>query len=404
MPPHKVLLLTYHFPPSGAVAVYRMLGLVRYLPKFDWQPVVVAPPSVPWEPEDESLLDQVPSETPVARVPFATGFFGKIWRYFWPESHWLGLAQPVCERMLAEHRVEAIITSSPPGCVHQLGLSLHEQYGLPWLADFRDPWVTNDSLATSAWLFLERWREARVMQSATVLIANTPRGQQGWEAAYPDEAHKMVTITNGFDPERFVASKDRRPKGEQLTMLHAGEFYGGRDPRPLLDALATMPGSDRPHVDFLGRRTEQLFDFVSEIRHRNLQDCVRLHDQVPYDEAIQRMMRADILLLVHTPEYRLGVPAKLYEYLGAGRPILALAEPDGDIAWVVRESAVLHRIVSPRDVPGIQTALTELIREIKNGAVVCPNPDALRQFTRERMAQRVAECLDRCVAKPTRTP
>ncbi|MBI1832064.1 MAG: glycosyltransferase, partial [Planctomycetes bacterium] len=319
MSPRKVLLLTYHFPPSGAVAVFRMLGLARYLPKYGWQPVVVAPPRVPWEPEDASLLAEVPAETPVERVPFASGFFGKVWRYFAPESHWLSLAGPVCERMIAEHRAEAIFTSSPPGCVHLLGMSLHEQHRLPWLADFRDPWVTNDPLAGSFWLFRERWREARVMQRATVLIANTPRCQQGWAEAYPSEAHKMVTITNGFDPERFVASAEPRPATDRMTMLHAGELYGGRDPRPLLDALAALPSTDRPRVEFLGRRTEQLFDFDTEVARRNLTDCVQQHDQVAYEQAIHRMMAADILLLVHRSGYRLGVPAKLYEYLGAGR-------------------------------------------------------------------------------------
>ena len=93
MPLRKVLLLTYHFPPSGAVAVYRMLGLVHYLPKYGWQPVVVAPPRVPWEPEDASLLAQVPPETPIERVPFASGFVGKIARYLAPESHWLWKAR-----------------------------------------------------------------------------------------------------------------------------------------------------------------------------------------------------------------------------------------------------------------------------------------------------------------------
>ena len=107
MPLRKVLLLTYHFPPSGAVAVYRMLGLVRYLPKYGWQPVVVAPPRVPWEPEDASLVAQVPPETPIERVPFASGFFGKIARYLAPESHWLWKASSACTRMIREHR---------PGC------------------------------------------------------------------------------------------------------------------------------------------------------------------------------------------------------------------------------------------------------------------------------------------------
>jgi glycosyltransferase involved in cell wall biosynthesis len=407
MPLRNVLLLTYHFPPSGAVAVYRMLGLVRYLPKYGWQPVVVAPPCVPWEPEDASLLAQVPPETPIERVPFASGFFGKIARYLAPESHWPWKASSACNRMIREHRPEAIFTTSPPGCVHLLGMRLQKRFGLPWLADFRDPWVTNLPAGRRS----PRWRcagwlEGRVMKRATTLIANTPLNQRGWAEAYPREAHKMVVITNGFDPDRFASPPTRRA-GEKFTILHAGELYHGRDPRPLLDALRDLQSGPVPwsvNVEFLGRTTEALFDFSSEIQSRRLESIVRLEGQVPYTDALKRMMHADILLIVQTPEYRVGVPAKLYEYLGAGRPILALAEPDSDIGWVLRESQMLHRIVPPRDVPRIKQALVELTREVQAGCPAVPDRDALRQFTRERMAQRTAECLDRSVSTRVVTP
>jgi glycosyltransferase involved in cell wall biosynthesis len=407
MPLRKVLLLTYHFPPSGAVAVYRMLGLVRYLPKYGWQPIVVAPPRVPWEPEDASLLAQVPPETPIERVPFASGFVGKIARYLAPESHWLWKARPACNRMIREHRPEAIFTTSPPGCVHLIGMRLQKRFGLPWLADFRDPWITNLPVDRRPLRWrCARWLEGRVMRRATTLIANTPLNQRGWAEAYPREAHKMVAITNGFDPDRFTLPP-MRPADEKMTILHAGELYHGRDPRPLLDALGelqTGPVHLSVNVEFLGRTTESLFDFSSEIRSRRLENIVRLESQVPYADALKRMMQADILLIVQTPEYRVGVPAKLYEYLGAGRPILALAEPDSDIGWVLRESRMLHRIAPPRDVARIKQAVVELTREVRAGCPAVLDRDALRQFTRERMAERVAECLDRSVSTRVVTP
>jgi glycosyltransferase involved in cell wall biosynthesis len=396
----KVLLLTYHFPPSGAVAVYRMLGLVRHLPKFGWQPIVVAPPRVPWEPEDESLLAQVPPETPVERVPFATGFFGKVSRYIAPEAHWLWPARNACIRMIREHRPAAILTSSPPGCVHLLGRRLQRKFGLPWLADFRDPWVTNHPIPhLTLSLRCARWLEAKVMRDANVLIANTPLNQRGWAEAYPASAGKIVTITNGFDPERFVAPP-AHAVGKTVTILHAGELYYQRDPRPLLDALRQIRNLDAAfpvRLEFLGRQTAALFDFDQEIRSRNLGDAVRLVGQAPYAEALNRMMRADILLLVNSPDFRVGVPAKLYEYLGAGRPILALAELDSDVAWVLRESGVLHRIAPPRDLSAIKQALVELTRDVQAGAQAVPDRTALQHFTRERMAQKFAATLDQSV-------
>jgi glycosyltransferase involved in cell wall biosynthesis len=397
----KVLLLTYHFPPSGAVAVYRMLGLVRYLPQFGWQPIVVAPPQVPWEPVDEALLAQVPPETPVERVPFASGLIGRMARYCAPEAHWLWAASGACKRMITEHQPSAILTSSPPGCVHLLGRRLQRKFGLPWLADFRDPWVTNlrvDRLGFR--LRFARWLESRVMRQANVLIANTPLNQRGWAEAYPLEAHKMVTITNGFDPEKFETHASPRVSSEPLTILHAGELYNQRDPRPLLDALRELRAAGEPlsiQLDFVGRHTSGHFDMAQEVRSRGLEKDVRLEGQIPYAEALTRMMRADILLILHAAEFRVSIPAKLYEYLGAGRPILAMAELDSDIAWILRESGALHRVAPPRDVAQIKQSLVELAREVEAGHAAVPNPDALKQFTRERMAQKFAECLDRLV-------
>jgi glycosyltransferase involved in cell wall biosynthesis len=390
-----VLLLTYHFPPSGAVAVYRMLGLVRHLPKFDWQPIVVAPPGVPWEPQDVSLSGQVPPRTPLEQVPFASGMLGKLSRWMAPEAHWLYRAWPACQRMIRAHRPAAVITSSPPGCVHRLGLWAQRAYGFPWLACFRDPWITNASIKNWTWyLRYERRLEAKVMRHATRLIANTPLNQQGWAAAYPEQAHKMVIIPNGFDPERFPSGGERHPMSGFLTMLHAGEIYHGRDPRPLLDVMQQERFPVR--VEFLGRNTEAICDVTAEAARRGLSESVVQLGQIPYEDALRRMMNADILLLIHRPGQALGVPAKLYEYLGAGRPILALADPAGDIAWVLRESKVLHRIAAPMNGAAIRQALRELTQAVQAGHDAIPDRQALAQFTRERMAQRFADCLNQC--------
>src|SRR5262249_50079705 len=116
-------------------------------------------------------------------------------------------------------------------------------------------------------------------------------------------------------------------------------------------------------------------------------------------DALERMKRADILLLLFTPRRRVGVPAKLFEYLGAGRPILALTEEDADVAWVLRASGVSHRIAPPLDAGRIKQALAELSREIADGKVTAPATEQSFQFTRERMARDLATVLDRAVQR-----
>ena len=396
----KVLLLTYHFPPSGAVAVYRMLGLVRYLPQFGWQPVVVAPPRVPWEPIDASLLDQVPVQTPVARVPFVDGIAGRVIGRIAPEAHWIVKARAACDQMIAEHRPDAVITSSPPGIVHMLGRWVQKRHGLYWVACFRDPWITNRLDTSGLAARIDRRLERLVMRHADQIVANTPLNREGWCKEYPEHAAKMHVITNGFDPEKFT-SIDVPPPGDRLMILHAGELYSGRDPRPFLDAFAQLQAEQVP-VDctFLGRTTDSMYSLAAEITRRGLDSTVHRPGQVPYVESLQKMMSADILVLFQNPGYRFGIQAKLFEYLGTGRPILAISELDSDIAWVLRESKVLHRVAAPTDVAGIRQAILELVAEARAGHDNGSDKSAALQFTRERMAQRFAECLDR--SPPTR--
>jgi glycosyltransferase involved in cell wall biosynthesis len=122
---------------------------------------------------------------------------------------------------------------------------------------------------------------------------------------------------------------------------------------------------------------------------------VELRGQVPYSEALAEMRRANILLLLDSPGRRAGVPAKLYEYLGSGRPVLALAEPDGDTAVVLQRSGVLHRVVAPGDVAAIRQALVELGEAVRTGRPAVADPEALRQLTRESVAGDLAQLLTR---------
>lgn len=396
MPRHTLLLSTYHFPPSAAVAVYRMLGLVRYLPDFDWRVVVVAPPEMPDEPVDPALFERVPAGTTVVHVPFPHGGIAvKGARRLLGTKVWLWPALAACHEVIRDHKPDVILTSSPPPAVHYLGLFLKKRYGLPWVACLRDPWVLNHPKRVKIRPF-ERPLERSVLGRSDAVVANTPLNLRGLTEAYPGLRGKTTIVPNGFDPENFAGLvRMPTPPEKPLLLLHAGEIYSGRDPRPLLAALQTGPGSTAPdwEVDFLGRSTEGLCDLPAEIRSRGLENRVRQTPQVPYAQALQRMVQADALLLIHTPGVRLGVPAKLYEYLGAGRPILALAEPEGDIAWVLRTSGVPHRVVPALDTAAIRQALADLAVEIRAHASA-PAVGDLDAFTRRRMAWRMACCLD----------
>jgi hypothetical protein len=384
-----------------------MLGFARHLPKYGWDPVVVAPPSLPWEPVDSELLAEVPATTRVCPVPYSQACLLKAVRKFAPYAIWLASAWGPCVRAVREHRPHAMLTSGPPHWVHLLGLFLKRRFRTPWLADFRDPWASNNPAVPPGRLrtrWLASW-EAAVVRSADVIIGNVPAACAGMQDAYPAHRHKMVPINNGYDAELFPQPAPRGPAPEPFSIVHAGMVYAGRDPRPFLDALADeclprLLGGSLPRVRFIGRAPTRLtgFDLAAEVQNRRLAHCVAVEDQLPYRAALQAMVDADILLLLDQPGRRMGVPAKAYEYVGAGRPILALAQEDGDLGWVIRESGVCHRFAPPTDARAIGAALVNLAGQMRAGALPRPSTELRSRFTREGTARELARVLERHVA------
>lgn len=397
----SVLIVTYHFPPSAASGSFRMLGFARHLPRHGWRAVVVAPPSLPWEPVDPDLPGQLSPETVVDHVAYPTS---RVVRRVAPISAWLPRAARACASAIRGRRPEAVLTSGPPQQVHWLGLWLKRRYGLPWLADFRDPWYPEGRFDRGR--DLASWRvglqEAAVMRAADVVIANAPGACQVLRDAYPQHRAKFVTLPNGYDRETFEAlnaGAPTRAPGSPVRIVHAGAIYVGRDPRPFLDAVKTLSESDAQppiRVEFFGPPPESDLDLRREAEARGLSDVVTVAGQVPYARALREMAGADVLLLMDSPGRTVGVPAKLYEYIGAGRPVLALGERDGDLARVLAQSGIRHRIAHPGDPAAIASALDELCREVEPAdPCATPRRDPHR-FSRESIAGRLAVLLDRC--------
>jgi glycosyltransferase involved in cell wall biosynthesis len=404
VPDRHLLLLTYHFPPSGASGTFRLLGFARHLRKCGWRLSVIAPPRLPWEPVDERLLAQLPADITVHSVPYPQARASKVFRRMAKFGVWLPAAQRTLRRVVAESRPDAVLTSGPPHCVHALGLYAKRRQGLPWAADFRDPWVVGDPQ--------EKWRSPRVwcarrwerifLRNADLVISNAPRAQAMLQRAFPEFGEKIVTVTNGFDPEGFPVRPPRSMERSDIQIVHAGEIYFGRDPRPFLDALRSLRAGDTQsgqslRARFLGQSTGGDLDLNEEIRSRGLSEIVMASGQVSYDDSRRFMADADILLLLDSPGRKVGVPAKLYEYLGARAAILALTEEDGDAAWVLRESGAPHRVVPPHQPERIGPALAELAACVQSNAAFCHSGVRLSAFTRAATTRVLAGHLDRMV-------
>lgn len=393
---NKVMLITYHFPPSAASGAFRLLGFARHLPTFGWQPLVVAPPTLPWEPIDPLLVDDIPDSAIVHNVPYPIGA-PRLLRVLAQNAVWLPRAWSACKRMIDEHRPDAIMTSGPPHCVHVLGDYLKRRSGLPWVADFRDPWISNGTHRKLGWS--ERWAlqwERCVFANADLVLANAPNARRLYQGAHPNDGAKIVTLTNGYDPQPCLVEPGLR-EDSCVRLLHAGEIYAGRNPAPLFQALADgNAAGQKCRLQLIGRCESN--DVPMLMRERGWTDFVTFEGQRDYRDTLQAMQAADILVLFDSPGRTIGVPAKLYEYLGARRPILALAESDGDTANILRASGVAHRIASPTDVAQIRRAVGELVEVIQTRETASDDV-RVRQFTRENLTCKLADYLDALIGQ-----
>jgi glycosyltransferase involved in cell wall biosynthesis len=400
-----LLLITPFFPPSAASGSFRALGFAKHLPKFGWKVTVVASGPRPWESVDGHLVKQIPWETDVHYVDFPLDRL----RQFWPRALqklkikgytdvWNAQALQECQSIIRASRPDAVITTGPPHNVHLIGRQLQAKYDLPWVADFRDPWCSwgSETPYASNNFLLERHWERSVFNSADLIVANTGNSAEMFRSVFPYAANRIEAVPNGYDPISPEARKYSNIESGPFILLHTGSVYAGRNPRPIADALREIDKANclqgkRAILRMVGHCLDE--SLKADIESRGLNSWVEFVKPVSYAAALQEMLAASVLVLLDSPGRRIGVPAKLYEYIGTGRPILALARDDSDTAIILRQCGVSHAIVPDwNNIMGIQIAVAQLLSDRTDSTVETP---AIENLTREAQAGRLSKLLEK---------
>jgi peptidoglycan/xylan/chitin deacetylase (PgdA/CDA1 family)/glycosyltransferase involved in cell wall biosynthesis len=406
----KVLMVAFHFPPqAGSSGILRTLNFVKYLPRNGWQPTVLsAHPRAYVECRDD-LLKSIPPETRVVRAQALDAakhlsIKGKYPGWFalpdrWA-SWWLG-GLVAGLRIIREQKPDVIWSTYPIATAHLIAYSLAKRTGLPWIADFRDPMINggypSNRLQRKTW----QWLESRVFQQATRCVFTTERAAQLYRSRYPAQAHKCLVIENGYDEEAFEGNAPQRtgvPEGG-ILMLHSGIIYPQeRDPSAFFAAVRAWldaGGADASKL-IIRFRAPYHGDEVAQLAAlHGLTANVEIAPPVPYQVAIAEMLGADLLLVFQGSSFNAQVPAKIYEYLRTGNPVLGLVDPAGDTAKKLAEfkRVGLADIQSPQ---AIQAVLEEWYESRKDeGAADASafNIQTIRSNSRLSHAMRLASVL-----------
>ncbi|MEZ5532095.1 MAG: glycosyltransferase [Steroidobacteraceae bacterium] len=382
MTERTALLIAFQFPPMrGTSAIQRTLRFAQHLPKFGWRPIVLTATRGAYEDANPSTerdagaievhralaLDAARHLSIFGRYPLALALPDR-WRT------WKYAAVPAALRLIREQHVQVVWTTFPIATAHEIGLAVAQRSRLPWVAEFRDPmWQGDyppDPRINREWQRLEE----RIFGHASRIVVTTPGAARDYRARFPEFGDDRVRIVeNGFDEDAFAGAQSRidsRPTtpadpGRRLTLLHSGVIYPSeRDPTCLFDALASLKAGNDAVARRLSlrlRATGRDDLYRTMITKRGIDDMVSLEPAIDYVSALEEMLMVDGLLILQAANCNSQVPAKLYEYFRAGRPIVALTDPAGDTAATVHAAAA--GLVSPLDsVAAIAATLREFVR------------------------------------------
>jgi glycosyltransferase involved in cell wall biosynthesis len=415
----KLLLVTLYFPPAGGGGVQRPLKFASHLPALGIETHVLAPDDPKWMHEDADL--PLPTQAWIHRARYVGPRARRIAdeqhgrsgmdlalmrastlgrRLLVPDENvtWNATAIPKAIALARSESIDVVLTTSPPGSVHLIGAAVQKATGAKWVADLRDSVAMHAHRSTEgigarakqkarAGVALLVARQADAIVCAAESIAVETRGLK--------PRGRVVTITNGCDFDDFAGLEYTR--GDRFRLTHAGSFFGKRDPKPFLRALAES-GLEDVTVRFLGDFRPGDREFMENL---GLADRVELLPHVPRRESLRLQRESDVLLLLIPDAGGRGrgvLSGKVFEYLAAERPVLAVVPEDGAAAELIRDTGA-GIVAGPEDVGAIRDALVSMHARWRAGELAgTPLSPAWRdKLSRASRVEELAELLESLV-------
>jgi hypothetical protein len=410
---NRLLMVAFHFPPlAGSSGIQRTVSFARHLPRFGWEPLILTAHPRTYERVSADQLADLPAHTVVERA-FALdsgrhlALMGRYPRFAAvPDrvaSWWLG-AVPKGLAMIRKFRPRAIWSTYPVATAHLIGHTLHRVSGLPWIADFRDPMAQEGYPPDPRIWRSFRKIEERALRRASFSVFATPGAAKMYGDRYPDvPSSRIVVIENGYEEESFskLGAAAEPLLAGSITLLHSGIVYPSeRDPTQLFHALRTMLESGRLQPRELRLRLRAsandalLGRMIDEWR---VGEVVELAPPLPYRDALVEMTRADGLLVLQASNCNDQIPAKAYEYLRCRRPIVALTDPEGDTAKLLRAAGV-RRVARLDSASEIAQELRTFLDEARSARAALPDDAFVAGASRLSRTRELSGLLDRLSA------
>ncbi|WBX75642.1 glycosyltransferase family 4 protein [Tenacibaculum ovolyticum] len=423
----KVLIITYYWVPAGGSGVQRWLKFVKYLRDFNIEPVVYTVDEAKYPIVDKSLKSDVPENIEVLKKDIwepnnllsifkkketktSAGFlnpnptfFGKILQYvranyFIPDARkfWVKPSVKYLEKYLKENRIDAIITTGPPHSLHLIGLALKKKTNIKWIADFRDPWTVIDYFhqlpLTKKSIKKHHQLEQEVLANAdaSLVVGETMK------ANYKTFSNNVHVVTNGYDSEeneKIVPVLDTK-----FSITHIGLMNSDRNPKILWKALSELSEKNNAfkndlEIKLIGKLSDDVVIDLDKYEFKSVEKI----NYVPHKEVQQYQRNSQVLLLAvnNVPSAKGIITGKIFEYLQAKRPILAIGPEDGDLA-VILKNTNSGTIVDFNDKEAIKRTVLSLYKSYKENTLQVSSKD-IEQYHRKELTKQLSVILKQVV-------
>lgn len=435
----RVLIITYYWPPTGGSGVQRWVKFTKYLPSEGWQPVIYTPENPEQLAVDHSLESEIPAGTEIIKTRITEPY--ELYRKFlkgsghskeavevnpvnaqeksllqkaamWvrgnlfrpdPRCLWIKPSVSFLKKYLKDHPVDLIVSTGPPQSMHLIGMKLAGETGIPWIADFRDPWTKifyfkHLSLSAST----EKWHkkmERKVLDNATAVVAVSPLVQKEFQEMTNTP---VELITNGFDESDFNPEPCKEAcggAGKLFRVTHTGLFAADGNPTVLWEVLAEECAKDSLfksslEIRLVGKTDEQV---IKSIEEAGLKENLTDIGYQPHSIAVDEQRKASLLILPlrKEPEYKAVLPGKVFEYIASYRPVLGIGQPDGAMSMILDRTNT-GKVVDWEDKDMLKKIIRQCWEKHINGSLAVENAD-ISCFARSNLTHRMAELFDRII-------
>tara|TARA_B110001450_G_scaffold93799_1_gene89027 strand:- start:598 stop:1863 length:1266 start_codon:yes stop_codon:yes gene_type:complete len=412
----KVLIITYYWPPAGGSGVQRWLKFVKYLQEYGIEPVVYTVDNAGYLKEDKTLLDDVPRNTKVLKH--------SIWEptdlLFWkkkksqksgisnisqnrflsfirgnffipdPKVFWVNSSVKFLQNYLNSNKVDAIISTGPPHSMHLIAQKLYKKNKLKWIADFRDPWTdlyyNNDFSEQSFAKKKNKLLEKSVLKNADCVLTVS----ESLKEQFSINARRVEVITNGYDNE--IRSAEDTVLDKLFTISYIGLLPKQSNPKLFFKVLQELCSQNEDFkndlkLNFIGDISD---DVRVEVLKNNLEKNTSFKGYVDHEKAIEFQNKAQVLLLlIPNIEKSKGIlTGKLFEYLIAKRPILAIGPEDGDLAEIIKETDA-GILIDFSDHEKLSSEILKFYHQYKNGNLKV-NSKNIGKYHRKELTKKLA--------------